>query len=225
METTFLHSTYITLRRYYSLAVARLLRRWRSRWSSRSSSESCALAATLRCVCLEDSACRFCELDLYVRSRSSGISWICCSRNLCWNLVFRWCVGPLLLCPSDRVVPSDPMSCCVPISSSIFHDRSTRSMVSSILHLLSSSLFGIRPGAYVRWSVPCALESSIFLDRSPGSMISSVSRLLSSSLFGIRPGDLFYFIEILTKGKKYNNTLLFWYTLFSLFTLYLLVDF
>jgi len=52
---------------------------------------------------------------------------------------------------------------------------------------LSSSLFGIRPGACVRCSVPCALETSIFIDQSPSSMINSVSRLLSSSLLGIRP--------------------------------------
>jgi len=101
-----------------------------------------------------------------------AISWICCSRSLCWSSVFRWCcVGPLLLCPSDRVVPSDPMSCCVPwtLGSFTFLDRSPGSMISSVSRLLSSSLFGIRPGACVRCSVPCALGSLILLDRSPRS--------------------------------------------------------
>jgi len=38
----------LMLRRYCSLAVARLLRRLRSRWSSRSSSENCALVTVLK---------------------------------------------------------------------------------------------------------------------------------------------------------------------------------
>jgi len=86
------------------------------------------------------------------------------------------CAGPLLLYPSNRVVPSDPMSGCVlyTLESSTFRDRSPGSMISSLSRLLSSSLFRIRPGACVRFSVPCALESSIFLDRSPCSTIVSV---------------------------------------------------
>jgi len=152
-------------RRYWSLAVGRLLRRWRSHSFSRSSCISSALAAILRCDCLKDAACRFFELYLYVISRSSAISWIYCSRSLRWSRVF-WCftvfdlhvAWSAISCGRRRSTEFGLAIACAVASRAQVLVRSTGSMISSILHLVASLFLGIWPDDCVSCRVPCPLR-------------------------------------------------------------------